>query len=384
MSSDATRSSLERLLAAAPVLTEIAPLAALQPPPADTLLHAGPPHPDPADLPAPVFNAVVAAAALEGWAEGPAETRAALAAGRLRLAPAQDHGVVTPLAFVVGPSTPCLKIADAAAPGRFKLAPLNDGPPPLALRFGTGSAEGMAILRRLKEAAAAELAAALRGPTPMLPILAAGLAGGDDLHGRVAAAQAALLEAFARPMGAAAEEHLKGAGQFALNAVMATAALMLAAGEGVADSALVTAAGGNGRLMGWRRADAPAAWITAPAAPPLGPKLPGRESAQALPAIGDSAVIDALGLGAATLRFSPELLEALRPSIEAGEIDPAYLTEAAQQPYLAEHPALGQPAIRLGLDLGRPRAALGIMLGMVEATGRDGLIGRGVAPWPAP
>lgn len=384
MSADApTLRSAERVLAVEPALAAIAPLRDfLADLPGATALHAGPPYEPASEPPRPVLNAAAAAARLEGWAGGVDEVRAALASGALRLAPAQDHGVVTPLAFVVGPSTPCLKVVDLRAPERFKLAPLNDGAPPLAPRFGTDAAEEAGAVRRLVDGAAAELAAGLAAPIPLLPVMAAGLRDGDELHGQVAAAQAALLARFARPLGAAAEAYLLEATQFALNVVMAAAALMLSAGEGVQGSALATSAGGNGRLFGWRRADAPAHWIAAPAARPIGAKTPGREAEIALPAIGDSAVIDALGLGAAALRFAPQLAATLQPAVDAGRIDPAQLTAAAQEPFLLEHPALERPGLRLGLDLARPRPALGIMLGMVEETGRFGLIGRGVAPWP--
>lgn len=383
VAAEGTLESARRLLAVEPALAEIAPLRALaSTAPEATLLHAGPPYRSLDEVPAPVLNAAAASAEAEGWAASPQEFRGALAAGRIRLAPAQDHGVVTPLAFVVGPSTPCLKAVDLARPDRFKLCPLNDGAPPHALRFGTASPEGLAALRRLTDAAAAEVATGLTSPIPLLPVLAAGLAGGDDLHGRVAAAQAALLARFARPLGPAAEAYLAEAGQFALNAIMAAAALMLSAGEGREGSAMAVGAGGNGARFGWRRADAPGVWITAPALQPVGVTFPGREAERALPAIGDSAVIDALGFGAAALRFSPELLAALAPAFEAGEIAETCKSEAAHAPYLAEHPALGQPGLRLGLDLDAPQRPPGIMLGMVEASGRHGLIGRGVAPWP--
>lgn len=386
MSSEATRRSAERMLSVQPALTRIAPLRELSDTPPATLLHAGPPFADLANIPAPVANAALAAARLEGWASDAVDLRAKLSAGEIRLAPAQDFGVVTPLAFVSGPSTPCLEVADQNAPERRRFSPLNDGPPPIALRFGGGAPEGEAILRDLAGGVAASLAEAVRKPIPMAPILAAGLAGGDDLHGRVAAAQQALLAEFAVPFAPNVEAYLKSVGQFALNAVMATSAVMLAAAEGEPGSALAVGAGGNGQLFGWRRAHAPQLWITAPAAPPKGPKFPGRESEAALPAIGDSAVIDALGFGAASLRFSPELTEALAASVASGEIDAGFFSERAHDAYVLEHPALGQSGLRIGLDLDRltdaPETVLGIMLGMVEASGQAGLIGRGVAPWP--
>jgi hypothetical protein len=377
MSSAATRQSYERLLAVRPALTCIAPLSELLGElPARTLLHAGPPFAEPTDLPLPVFNAVVAAARHEGWAEDAESARAALTEGSIRLAPAQDFGVVTPLAFVVGPSMYALEVADQAAPDARKLSPLNDGPPPHALRLGGGREEGLAIVRRLTDGLGAELAAHLKAPVPLLPIQARALAGGDELHGRMNIAQAEIVAAFGEGLSGPATDYLAQASQFVLNATMASCALTMAAGAGVPGSDLVVAAGGNGREMGWKLAKDPETWIVAPAAKPVGGRLPGHEGAEPLPAIGDSAVVDALGFGAACLRFAPELGETLKAHVDAD-----FHTEAAHAPYVGPHPDLPE-GVRVGLDLTRPRSCLGIMLGMVGAGG-EGLIGRGVAPWPA-
>lgn len=375
--SAATLESHRRLLAARPILTRIVRLGdaprALAP---RGLLHAGPPFPDPRDLPAPVFNGAVAAARLEGWAETPEAVRAMLAEGEIALAPAQDHGVVTPLAFVAGPGTPALEVADAAEPERRVLSPLNDGPPPFALRFGTGRADGIDFARQLRDSLADELAGALNAPASIPPLMAGALGEGDDLHGKVSALQTRVPGLFAADLSQPARAYLDAANQFGLNLVMAAAALMLAAGAGVPDSTMVVAAGGNGRDFGWKLAGDPDAWRRAPAAPPAGPRLPDCQGLEPLPAIGDSAVIDALGFGAACLRFAPALAEAFRD-----HADPAFLTPGAHDAFIGPHPAF--PAdIRLGLDPTRPRACLGVMLGALDARGEHGLIGRGIAPWP--
>ena len=374
----ATQRSFEQLLAVRPVLSRIAPLADLVPDlPARTLLHAGPPFAAPGDLPKPLANSVAAAALLEGWIDDAAQVGAALAAGEIRLSPAQDFGLVTPLAFVVGPSVFCLEVADAGAPDRRKLSPLNDGPLPDALRLGTGRAAGIAIVRDLIDGIGADLAAHLRAPLPLLPLLAKGLAGGDDLHGRLDTAQAEVPTFFDGPLQPATADYLARTNQFVLNVVMAAAALMLAAGAGIAESSMVVACGGNGRTLGYKLAGDPEHWITLPATRPIGPRLPGHEHVVPLPAIGDSAVIDALGLGAACLRFAPVLAEGVK-----SHIDSAYMAEAAHDAFIGPHPELPLPGLKVGLDLARPRACLGIMLGMVGEQGSEGLVGRGVAPWP--
>ena len=379
MSGSATQQSYLQLIAVKPVLKRLAPLAELVPSlPPRTLFHAGPPFADPTSIPAPVQNAFAAAAIVEGWVDSAESALAAREVGDIRLRPAQDIGLVTPLAFVVGPSTYCVEVADADEPTHRRLAPLNDGPLPHALRFGTGSPEGIRLLKRLVCSVGPDLSRNLRKDTPLLPLLAAGLSGGDDLHGHVAVAQTAMPRLFEDTLSEYARAFISDANQFVLNIIMATAAAMIGGGAGVDGSALVVAAGGNGVDFGYKLAGAPDTWVTRPANRPIGTKFPGKEDMHALPAIGDSAVIDAVGFGAACLRFCPTLKDAL-----TGHVDPIHFDEAAHDPFVGPHPALPFPRLRVGLDLTRPRNCLGIMLGMVGAAGTEGIVGRGVAPWPA-
>ena len=377
-SSAATQKSYKKLIAVVPMLTRIARLKEMVPSlPDRTLLHAGPPFADLSDLPAPMRNAITATAQLEGWAESESEMLTHLRSGQLQLRPAQDFGVVTPLAFIVGPSVFCVEVTDRTSPQNKRVSPLNDGPLPYALRLGNGHPDGLALLRRLTDPIGATLAAALTDAVPLLPILDYALRHGDDLHGQVAATQAQIRDIFPESLEDEAASYLDKANQFALNIIMASSALMIGAGAGVAESNMLVACGGNGQNMGYKVASDPEAWITRPALPPIGPKFNGQEFASALPAIGDSAVIDALGFGAACLRTTPSLAESYRDHVH-----PDYFTPAAHAPFIGPHPALSDQSVHVGLDLTRPRTCLGINLGMVESTGKAGLIGRGVSPWP--
>ncbi|WMS41137.1 DUF1116 domain-containing protein [Acuticoccus sp. MNP-M23] len=368
MSSTATRASHAALCAARPQLARIAPIGELVAHlPPRTLFHAGPPFASLGDVPQPVRNAAAAALAHEGWSEA---GWAAIAAQEIHFAPAQDFGIVTPLAFVAGPSMFAVEVTDADGKAPAKVSPLNDGPPAIALRFGRDSADGLALVKSVTDGIGADLAHGLQAPVPLLPLMADALVNGDDLHGNVAAMQAAIRQHFTG-LSSESEAYLDAAGQFALNIVMAASALMLAAGDGVADSDMVVACGGNGREVGWKLASGDG-WQTAPAQRPEGPHAAGTAP---LPAIGDSAVIDALGFGAAALRFAP----ALRANLP--DLPAAFLSPAAHEAYIGRHPSFPDD-VALGLDLTRPRKTLGIMLGMVEETGTHGLIGRGVAPWP--
>tara|TARA_R110000787_G_scaffold263946_1_gene369884 strand:- start:35807 stop:36946 length:1140 start_codon:yes stop_codon:yes gene_type:complete len=372
-----TRQSFAQLIAVTPALGRIAPLNVLASDlPARTLFHAGPPFEDIAEIPAPVKNSIVAAAVHEGWATTADDTWALVEQKKLYLMPAQDIGMVTPLAYVVGPGVFCIEVCDANAPSQRALSPINDGPLPDALRFGTGRPAGLTLLRTLSTSVGADLSQHVKSGTPLLPMFAHAIVNGDDLHGHVAALQAHVFDMFSADISATTEKYVTDANQFVLNIVMATAALMIGAGAGVSGSDMVVAAGGNGVQLGYKLASAPDTWVCVPAHRPVGPKFPNASQSIALPAIGDSAVIDALGFGAANLRFCPTLEGALD-----GHIDTAFFTDTAHQAFIGPHPDIQMPGLHVGLDLTRPRTCLGIMLGMVEERGVDGIIGRGVAPW---
>ncbi len=70
--------------------------------PPRVLLHAGPPFRGPP--PAPVVNAAVQALLFESLAPDESAARELIARGEIQLRPAQDHGIVTPLAQVVSAS----------------------------------------------------------------------------------------------------------------------------------------------------------------------------------------------------------------------------------------------------------------------------------------
>ena len=382
MTDEATRQSYECLIAVEPAWTGIAPLRELRQLPTNTLLHAGPPFKDRGALPPALRHAICAAIVLEGWATSYEAAAMQLDGGEISLAAAQDFGVVTPLAFVVGPGTCCLEVADLNQPDRTIASPLNDGPAPGAIRFGVCDQSSLAVVQSLRDGLGEDLVQALEGPVPLLPLMAEALAHGDDLHGHVAAFQERVLPGFRGALTADSEAYLKSVGQFALNISMEASALMISAGAGVADSRMVVASGGNGIEIGYKLADAPDHWQVLSATHPVGPRLPGREDRSPLPAIGDSAVIDALGLGAACLRCSPTLGDALANHIASGAIPQDYLTARAHEAFIGSHPGLPIDGLCVGLDLARPRSCLGIMLGMVDAAGEVGLVGRGIAPWP--
>jgi hypothetical protein len=374
MSSAATLESFQRCLRAEPRLESCTPAAAAIPLPERTVLHAGPPFQNTSVIPVPVLNSAIAAVLFEGWCHDDGEAHQMILRGDVRLVPAQDYGVLTPLAFVVSPSMWMLGVGDARGNAPRRHTPINDGPAPGALRFGARDEKRAERLKLLASIGPA-LHEALRVPIAILPLMRAGIDGGDDLHGRVAATNAALTDIFAPRLAGEARDYLSMANQFALNVIMAACALMIGAGAGVAGSRAVSAAGGNGVYFGWKLAGAPNDWHTAPATQPVGPRFANAGERVVLPAIGDSAVIDACGFGAAALRYAPDTIAALH-----GHVPPGYFERAASAPFVGAHPAF-PPDLAICLDVDRAAQIRGILLGAIDADGEAGLIGRGIAPW---
>jgi len=374
--------ALQRLAAARPWWFGVRPAGEAVPLRGDTLLHAGPPLGDPSRPPAPLLSAAVMTLRHAGVATDDVDATAQLAAGRWRWRPAQDLGVVTPLAAVVASGTPMLGVADAAKPGAAPLwAPLSPlgGPD---TRFGH---RDPAIGPRLQErdtmlAPALDRLLDTTGPIALWPLAEAGLAAGDDLHSRTAGANAALAAELARRgLAQPLVDGLVATPLFFLTLWMAACAAILRRAEGGDRPTLVTRGGGNGERFGIGLAGRPGHWVSIAAPPPAGWRLPSAPAnAAVLGAIGDSAVIDLLGFGGQRLALAPEPLSVLGPAL------PPDHAETARHLLQVPLPRLSPPW-SIGLDaadvVAHDRGPL-VALAMVAADGRQGLLGRGVVQLP--
>jgi hypothetical protein len=363
------------LSAARPILAGVAPgrdAVGLQ---GRWLLHAGPPLGDPARPPTVLHNAIVATCLQEGWAAGPAQASALLRDGRLTLEPAQDHGCVTPLAAVIGPGTPLLRIADAAGEA-VRYAPVS------AVR-GADTRMGAldpALAARLLHrdaviAPALQRAIAKAGPPDLWPLATLGLVAGDDLHSRTTGATEALA-AWCRQAGEGGlAEAIAATPLFFLTIWMGASALVLGSAEAADLPTLVTRAGGNAERFGIALAGRPGCWVTCDAVPPHGPLRADVPPGVAVAgAIGDSAVIDLLGFGGQRLVHAPEPLGVFRDHLPGEHAGLSALLGVAPQPLLPD-------AWPLGIDAARVRAHRAsplVMLAMLARDGVAGFVGRGI------
>lgn len=375
----ADQRALARCLAVEPAWTSLesaATAVGLKP---NMMLHAGPPFVQPSEVSKPILHSAAVAAVFEGLATSFEAGLEALRAGEIELHPAQDHGVVTPLAAVVSASMTLQGVRDAAAPGKRSWAPLNGGGHAAAPRLGLCSAEALEHLRWLNGTLAQTLQRCLNEPVALLPIAVAGVRAGDDCHGLTRAATSMLCAMLVKRLGktehaTTLERFLHAGPSFFLNLWMAAVKCMMHAAEDTPGASLLTAAGGNGAHTGVQVAGLPGHWLSADAGAPHG-DLGGYPAERALGAVGDSAVLDAMGFGAMAFNYSPKQRENLGSYLPTGALGlPAVLLAGS-------HPKFGDLDLRVGLcarrvvEHGQPPV---VSLGIVDKQGEAGRLGGGI------
>ena len=347
------------------------------------LLHAGPAFSNPSKITLPILNSACVAAVFEGLAKNFDQAEAMILASEIILKPAQDHDVVTPLAAVVSASMPLHTVYDAWGGQQRVYAPINAGSRP-AMRLGLRSEAVLEHIRWLNTRFLDVLEDGLAEGIALVPLAVIGLAGGDDCHGRTPVAYAALVnELKDRTLHAITDENvlqfMATSPSLFLNLWMAATKCMMKLAEGVDGSSFVTAAGGNGREIGIQISGLPGQWFTVAASAPKGKFDVDLPEDRSLGAIGDSAVVEAFGLGAMVIELSPEqkkLLSAYLPN------DAAVRTSRLS---VGAHPNFRNHTIKLGSTA---RGAVGagagpvIGLGILDRLGKVGRLGSGIYDMP--
>ncbi len=325
--------------------------------PEKTLLHAGPPLTD--ELPKPIRAAAIEAILYEAWADDAEHAAQLLDAQAVTLLPAQEHGVVTPLAQVVSPSMPmfCVSRDEVRC-----YAPLVESGPP-ALRFGKPAASARAQLRLISHLGIHALRPVLKQhPVAIAPLIAHALCGGEECHALTAKANAALVTQLEQLPVQDKHLILSNPG-FVLPLLMAASAVHLK------EHGQIVAAGGNSQCFGYRLRGTDG-WHLVTATPPQGSRFPGHEETPALNAIGDSAVIDFSGLGAQALMYAPGL------SADWKNFLPADLVEQRNQVLDASTGTVSIEGVK------SKDASPMVNLAILDRDAQVGLIGRGVYRLP--
>jgi hypothetical protein len=390
---EANAEVLRRLDTGVPVMSAVRPAGEVVPGlTGRSLLHAGPAlHlPDACD---PLRRSMRAAVVAEGWADDVEAADALLASGQVALRPANESGGVVPMAAVVGPTTPVWVVALHDV-GITAWAPLGQGSGDVAW-FGRDTPESIGRLVFLREVVAPVLSAALTStdePVDVLSLAAQAVAMGDDVHVRTQAATNLLLKQLlpalvgsAHPRRVEATRFLSANHLFFLTLAMAAARTLTAWAGQVQGSSVVTTMARNGTTFGIRLSGS-AEWFLSPA-PMVGRALyhPGRGPDDGAPDIGDSSVLELVGLGGAAAAGSPSVGQLVGGTAAAAELTRELDRVCVGRSSRITMPMADGRGTPLGVDVRRvvehgitPKVTTGIL----HNSAGSGQIGAGVAEAP--
>jgi hypothetical protein len=278
------------------------------------------------------------------------------------------------------------------ASGARAYSTFNEGPG-RTLWFGVGDEESIERLRFFRDELGPLMARLLarEGPIDIFALTAQGLQMGDELHMRSQATGNLLIRnlapGFAALGGEQSARFVAGNHHFFLTLTMAAAKCASLACSGVRGSSIVNLISRNGTDMALQIAGLPGRWFKAPAAPVQDALLrEGYTDADAARDIGDSAVIECIGLGGMAVAAAP----AVAAFFGGGAADAVARTELMGQITVGRSrrftiPALDFAGTPVGIDA-RLAAELDITpqitTGVLHASTGAGQIGAGVAHQP--
>lgn len=311
---EANEEALQRIVAGEPVWIDVQPAGkVIEGLSENVLLHSGTPI-DWKRMCGPMKGAVAGAAVLEGWAAD-LEAAARLAeSGGLTFHPNHHFGAVGPMTGITTQSMPVMIIENRKFGNRAYCA-LNEGLGKV-MRFGANDESVLARLRWLSDELSPALSAALvsRGGIPLRGLVARGLSMGDELHQRNVACSGLILRELAPALSrtvqvggklAAILDFIVGNDQFFLNIAMAIGKAIMDPARDIENSTVVTAMSRNGTDFGIRVSGTGDEWFTAPVELPKGLYFPGFGEKDANPDMGDSTIVETMGLGGFAMGAAP-------------------------------------------------------------------------------
>jgi hypothetical protein len=311
--SKANDQALERMHSAQPVLNDVQLAAdALEGMEEYKVLHAGPPI-EWEQMCGPMQGAVAGAIVLEGWAKN-LEAAAKLAAnGKITFEPNHHHGAVGPMTGIVTPSMPLMVVENKTFENK-SYCTINEGLGKV-MRFGGNDESVLERLRWLETTLGPLLADTLLAGDgiDLKTIISRGLSMGDEMHQRNVACTSLLLRELAPVMARVGDPDttsealafIAGNDQFFLNVAMAMGKAIMDPVRDIGGSSIVTAMCRNGTEFGIRVSGCGDEWFTAPVEMPQGLYFPGFSEKDANPDMGDSTIVETVGLGGFAMAASP-------------------------------------------------------------------------------
>ena len=358
----ANQEALRRMLGGDPVLIDVVPASEAIPSLGQgMILHAGPPI-GWERMCGPMRGAVAGIAVFEGWAADLAAAESMAAHGDFQFHPNHDFDAVGPMTGLTTMSQPLLVVENRAF-GNKAYCTINEGLGKV-MRFGGNDDDVLARLAWLRDILGPALGASLRelGGVPLKSLVARGLTMGDEMHQRNVGCSGLLLRELAPALARTAAERngldeilafIAGNDQFFLNVAMAMGKAIMDPVRDVEGSSLVTAMSRNGTDFGIRVSGTGDEWFTAPVEMPEGLYFPGFTAADANPDMGDSTIVETIGLGGFAMAASP----AVAGFVGAGAASEAALTTRAMAEItIAQNsewtiPGLDYQGVPTGIDI---------------------------------
>ena len=356
------------------------------------LIHCGPPiaYADACD---PLRRSMRAAVVAEGWTDTIESADAMLAAGHIVLDSANLHDTAVPMVTALGPSMP-VWVVDNPSGGNRAFAPVNQGPGEVQW-FGRETPASIARLQFLAQIAGPLLNDAVQshGPIDVFGWAAQGVQMGDDVHIRTQASTNLFIRNLlphlmnlADPRRIDLATWLASNHLFFLTAAMGAACAVTGSAMSVTGSSIVTTMSRNGTDFGIRVAGSDT-WYLCPA-PPIGQALyyAGQGPETAAKDMGDSAVLELVGLGGPAAGGSPSVA-----AFVGGTMNDALATTEEMDLICAGRssrfkiPMLDFRGTPVGVDI-RKVVELGITpkvtTGILHVSDGSGQVGAGVAEAP--
>ncbi|HEY9396099.1 MAG TPA: DUF1116 domain-containing protein [Burkholderiales bacterium] len=342
------------------------------------ILHSGPPI-EWARMCGPMRGAICGIAVFEGWAANLDDAEKAAAAGEFSFHPNHHFGAVGPMTGMTTISQPVV-IVENRTFGNRAYSTINEGLGKV-MRFGGNDSEVLSRLRWIANVLGPALSTALKSSDGigLKSIIARGLAMGDEMHQRNVACSTLFLRDISPLLARTATDNdtlaevLSFIGkndQFFLNIAMAMGKSMTDPAQGIEASTIVTAMCRNGTDFGVRVSGTGEQWFTAPVEMPTGLYFPGYSEQDANPDMGDSAIIETIGLGGFAMATSPAV---------AGFVGAGSASEAANYTNAMYEITAGRNAEWTMPNLDFAGVPTGIDIRKVLQTGATPVINTGIA-----
>lgn len=327
------------------------------------ILHAGPPV-EWDRMCGPMRGAVAGIAVFEGWASDLDDAARRAAKGEFEFHPNHHFDAVGPMTGMTTRSQPVMVVNNRTHENQAYCA-INEGLGKV-MRFGGNDASVLARLAWLRDVLGPMMATALRSTDGinLKNIIARGLTMGDEMHQRNVACSGLLLRELSPIMARTCSDNqtladalafMGGNDQFFLNVGMATGKALMDPVRNIEHSTIVTAMSRNGTDFGIRVSGLGDHWFTAPVEMPEGLYFPGFTEADANPDMGDSTIVETIGLGGFAMGASP----AVAGFVGAGAASEAgnFTRDMAEITY-SENPEWSIPAmdyrgVPTGIDIRR-------------------------------